>query len=609
MTGDATPSPSAAPNPLQIAAAETNSEPVASGLAARMSAWTRVLIIAMGALLVSEAYAMGREHLRGATAAYWVGQALILLPTAWTNLSRGADARSRVSTLVATAAAQSFLVWCYSPDQFRYPDELQHVLTAQNILNSHHLFGYNPYLSVSPGFPGLEIITTAIVQVTGLSLFHAGVIVVSLTHALVPVAVFLLFRDLTGSDRTAGIAAFVYSLAPHYSYFDTLFIYGAPAITFMVLVLNAAMSNARRNTNPLWMVVAFTPLVVTHHVSAVATIGILLAFAIVVGLSGATRRAVYLVVITVLMLDDLIGWAELHAASVFTYLLQPIESSFSGAFARSKGQEAVSVASPIPAWESPMGKLGAVVMLALVLGGIVLILRGRAGRLVKLFALLGLAYPVILGVRLLSSDGPELASRALSYAMLLVAFPVAIALERIVAARRALVRGAVATGAVLVLLVAAIVTGLPAAWERIPGRFIVASLESGVDQRVTAVGKWAAASWKGGQTVACDPSVCSFFAGYVGAVPFTGASSLYYKTTVAGLNRGLRAAAVDYIETDERWTQQLPATGAYFIPDVRDGEHTRPLAQSLLTKFDEDPLLDRVYDDGDIQVYFAGRTF
>ena len=57
----------------------------------------------------------------------------------------------------------TFLILAYySPDQFRFLDEFQHVQTAQTILTTHHLFHVNTSLPVSPQYPGLEIITSAV---------------------------------------------------------------------------------------------------------------------------------------------------------------------------------------------------------------------------------------------------------------------------------------------------------------------------------------------------------------------------------------------------------------------------------------------------------------
>lgn len=611
MTGDVSSVPPSSPLMLVY----PGNEPAATsrGESSPVDCWTLVLIIAFGAFLVAVAFALGRHHVTGATAPYWFGQALVLLPTAWANFSRSTDARAKVISLTATAAAQSLLTWCYSPDQFRYGDELQHVVTAENILATHHLFSANALLPVSSGFPGLEIATSALVQVTGLSLFHAGVIVVSLSHIALPIAVFLLFRELTRNDRLAGAAAFVYSLAPHYSYFNTLFLYSVPAITFLVLVLYAAISSWRRRTNPLWIVAAFTPLLITHHVSAIAAIAILFAFALVIFLSGNGRPGLFLAAITVLLADDLIAWAEIHSPSTFSYLWQPIVSSLSGGSPSTSVTIAGYAAQP-PIWEHYTGELAAVVMFLLILLGIRLTWKQSQERFPRLLALLGLVYGAILGLRLFSSDGPELATRALTYGMLLVAYPVAIAVTWLCTSRpsqRFLRRGfALIPFAVIpLLLVGAIVTGLPASWERIPGTFRVDGLESGMDERVAAVGQWAAASWTAGQRVACDTSVCAAFGAYALAVPSTTASPLYYVTTVKALNQGLRKLATDYIETDSRTTTQLPATGSYFPSDVEGNEHQSPLASSLLAKFDQDRLLERVYDDGDIRVYYAGRTW
>ncbi len=539
--------------------------------------WTLVLTIAVGTVLVTLAYYLGRHDVRGATAAYWFGQALILVPTALANISRSADTRARLGSLVATAAAQSFLTWAYSPDQFRAGDELLHVVTAQNLLATHHLYTQNLTLTVSPAFPGLEIVAVALVHLTGLSLFHAGVIVASACHIVVPIALFLFFLEVTGRTRLAGLAAFVYTLAPHYSYYDTLFVYGAPGTAFVVLALWAAARTWRRGANPIWIVVAFAPLVVTHHASAAAGLALLAAFAVTISLAGHPRRGLLLVLMMVLLADDFVGWIEIHAAYTFSYLWAPIQSSF--LHHGTASHAAIPSADAAPLWEHYMAELAALATTLLILGGIWRAWRFDRSRVPRFFSLLGLAYVGVLFIRLASADGTELAGRALSYAMVVVSLPVAIALAWLWDRARSARGRVLAVGAVAVLLLGQIVTGLPSARQRIPGH-------SPIDARVTSLSNWAAASWRRYRIAVCPTSVCKQMLSVYPEAQ-TPAYGAVYRMRALHANVYLHDLKISYVVTDAGTTRGS-------LPTIT---------------FDNDPMVDRVYDDGKVRVYYTGRTW
>jgi hypothetical protein len=570
-----------------------------------------VIVVALGGLVVAIAYALSRAGAPGAIALYWVGQALIVLPVALRVLSPSADARERMALLLAMAAVQSLLVWCYSPDQFRFPDELQHVRTAADILRTHHLFHPNSYLEVSPGFPGMEEITTALVLLTGMSLFHAGVLTASVVHLALPICLFLLYRELTNNARIAGIATLIYTTAPHYAYFNALFVYSAVALPFLVLTLRYAVRSYQRRKSALCIALPFVPMMYTHHLTAFVGLAFLAAVTIIVGLSpGGRSIGLRLACTTVgLALAPTILWTGRRSPSTFSYLEGPVRDVVSSVTHPGGSEHAQAIGYAAPHWESLVAMSAAGMTAVCVLGGIALVWRQEASRFARLVSILGLIYPALLVVRIVAPNGPELATRALTYGMLLAAFPAAVALIRLWPSPGSRFRTVCATAIVATLAVGAIVMGLPPSWERLPGRFRVAAFESGIDRNVTTAGKWAHDNWSPYQRVACDFSTCSMLAGYARATVSTAASPVYYATSMAVLDQRLRVLTSDYVAVDQRWTRQTPATGRYFFRDVLEGAHTRPLAASLLVKFDTNPRIDRLYDNGPIQLYDTRKVW
>lgn len=566
-----------------------------------------LLLVCAGALLVSLAYARGRSGAAGGTALFWAGQALLLLPVALRVLAPAAGLTERLLVLTGGAAAQAVVVLCYSPDQFRFPDELQHLRSAQDLLQSGHLFTPNPYLSVSPGFPGLEEVATALTRLTGLSLFHAGVVTVSLAHVVLPLAVYLFASELARDDRVAAVAAVIYGTAPHNGFFNTLFVYGALALPFFALTLRAVLRTARQG-RPWWALPPFAVLLCTHHLTALAALGIWAALLVALRLGGVPARRLWpLAGVLGAAAATAAGWTAWHAPSTFGYIAGPLADLVDLGGSTPTGARQPVVLTP-PLWETATTMAAAVVTTLLVLLGLVLLHRRAAPRSVLLAAGLGLAYPAVLVVRVAAAGGQELAGRGLTYVVLLVAVPAAVGLLALRDVRWApwwLLPGA----ATAVLLAATVTAGLPPSWERLPGRHLVAGFESGVDLAVSSLGPWAERSLPAGARVACDYSTCSMLGGYGRAELSTSASDVYYAETNSEADALIAALGLQYLVVDRRMTEQRPVTGVYFFRDTQEGRHTTALPQRLIAKFDHDPLLDRVYDNGAVRIYGTARTW
>lgn len=561
-------------------------------------------VMCVGALLICWSFSAGRSGQPGAGASYWLGQAVLVLPAVVRVLAPGTGHSERTALLVGLAILQSFIAWAYSPDQFRFPDELQHLRTVQDVLRTDHLYTSNSYLAVSPGFPGMEIATAALRDLTGMSVFHAGVVVVSLCHAILPVFVLGLVREVCGSSRTAAIAALVYATAPHNAYYNTLFVYGAVALPFFMLTIWAALRSRRPGCTALALLPPFVIAMVSHHLTVAMTLGALSACALVFALTpGLSSRAVRLLLVTILAASITVAWTATTARSTFAYLggpLQTLLSTLHGGSSRSVA--AVRPVAP-PPWESLTSMAAAGVTLLLVSAGVVAIWRSRADGVTRWFSVLGAGYPLVLAVRVFASGGAELASRGLTFGMLFAALPVAAALTWVWAARPRVGPGA-AILALTLMLAGSVTAGLPPWWERVPRGFVLGGYESGVDRSVQAVGEWAGRETPPGTRVLCDLSVCSVIASYARATASTSGSDIYYSSPERLAPR-LAELSLDYVLVDRRITQLLPVTGVYFFRDVQEGQHTTPVNPKLLAKFDTAAGLNRVYDNGFIQAYYT----
>ena len=136
------------------------------------------VISGIGVFLIALAYNAGRVASQWAEPLFWLGLLVLFLPIAVRLFSSKLARRERLGLLAVLAILFYFVKFLQYPLYFAYFDEFIHVRTSQDILATGHLFQPNPILSLSPFYPGLEIVTTAVSSFTGLSLFASGTILI-----------------------------------------------------------------------------------------------------------------------------------------------------------------------------------------------------------------------------------------------------------------------------------------------------------------------------------------------------------------------------------------------------------------------------------------------
>jgi hypothetical protein len=235
------------------------------------------LSAATGVLVASAADTAGRLGYASSSwtdRTYWLGQALILVPVAARLVGRRIlTAKSTVALIVVLTIAEYLLKICYSPAAFTFADELLHWRGTVNLVQTGKLFTVNYGLPIGPYYPGLEEVTSALVSVTGLPVFTAGLIVAGVAHLLFICLLYLLYKGVSRSYRLAGIAALIYSATPSISSFNSMFVYETLALTFLgFAVLAAWRATLQRSAGEQarWFalaVLAIMATMVTHHVT------------------------------------------------------------------------------------------------------------------------------------------------------------------------------------------------------------------------------------------------------------------------------------------------------------------------------------------------------
>ncbi|HKS98628.1 MAG TPA: hypothetical protein VJT31_03780, partial [Rugosimonospora sp.] len=571
-----------------------------------------------GVLVVALGYAAGRLGIPGGMVAYWVGQALVFVPVAWRVLSRRLGGSGEALTLVLGLAVNQYLLkWAYSPDQFRFADELQHWAATTNLLRTGHLFQVNHALPVSAYFPGLEEMGAAIASMTGLPVTAAGFLLAGVLHLLLVAILFMLVSRTGGSARLAALSCLVYATGLHYLFFDSMYGYQTAALPFLLLAVWAA-----RQTGWAVLVVGVVAVLVTtvsHHVSALILAGMLVALAVAeIVLRGRRRVATAVLAATAAL--AVAAWFWFAAHPVLSYLAIPVHGMTAAITRLLTGGEAASASasggSPLWSLAVQAASLLALLVLFLVAAWRAVRRRPRLRGPWRWCLLLGaLAFFAGSGLRFLGTQGPELAGRAATFTYLpmsIVAAGVLLDWRPRLSWRplawpplRRLAR--LVPGGLLVLsllLVAARVGGWPPAFELLPGRYLVSGYERGVDPLGVAAATWTRTALGTGNRVAADVNGYTLVSTYGGQDPVGEAAALY-DDEEWGLSDELvlQNYAVSYLWADSRITEQAPASGALFPVDPQAGRRTAPLAASKLSKVDQLSAADRVYDNGTIRIY------
>jgi hypothetical protein len=168
----------------------------------------------------------------------------------------------------------------------------------------------------------------------------------------------------------------------------------------------------------------------------------------------------------------------------------------------------------------------------------------------------------------------------------------------------------VLVGAVLasLLMVGARLGGWPPNYERLPGPFQVDAFERGVDPQGVAAAGWMRTYLGPGGRVGCDSIGCSLASTYGGQDPVGYASALFTDPTwTFNDEESLQELATTYLWVDIRLSEQLPVTGGYFASDPQAGKYKAPIPRQALTKFDDLPETDRMYDNGNVRIYNMGN--
>jgi hypothetical protein len=255
----------------------------------RLSDLTAAGVVAVGAALVIWAYRIApTAAIESYDPIFWAGMLLAYLAVAW----RAVSGHHAVFWLVLLGLFTVLPKFWMSANGPIYFDETAHFALLQNVVSSGQLLQHTPLLPIGTYYPGLQSAAAAIHELTGLPPWDSALTLIAVVHCLLPVQVYYLARALPVPYRWAAVAGLVYAANPSFVFFDAQFSYESVALLLMLTIVRLYVEAlaAERSGSPTWgqrlsasLLIAVTSfgLVVTHHLTSLAGIALLVAGALI----------------------------------------------------------------------------------------------------------------------------------------------------------------------------------------------------------------------------------------------------------------------------------------------------------------------------------------
>lgn len=587
---------------------------------------------ALGVSLVAIADAASRRGDPELGFLFWSGLLAIFVPTAYRVLSASSTPSERLLLVTMLGSTLYLVKVAAAPSGFTFIDEFIHLRTLQDILRTHQLFTFNPLLPASSVYPGLETATAEIVDMTRLSPFVAGLLVVGLARLLICSSFFFVIQRVTGSSRAAAVAALIYAGNPMFLFWSAYFSYenlGLPLAAFVVWWL-ARTRRARDAGTVVVAVLGVSAVTVTHHVAGFALAAILVGWwateRIIRGPEPSLRRlggiAAFSVVAT-------LAWMATIARPAIAYLWsENVYPGLSQTVALVQGQLAArtlfsSASRAAPLWERLAGFGGvAVLLLALPFGVYLAWKRHRVRPALLVAAGVAALYPLSLIPRF-APAGVAISGRSSEYLYAGLGCIVGMLAEAVITytprpragwpwskirmlTGRGRARAAV-TALMTLVFIGGVTVGTPFT-EILPEAANPVGYPSSVQPDVFVAAVWARTNLGSARTFAANAQDAPVLGSYGDQNPISESAAIpifFASTMDSAVVRAIRQAKVDYILVDLRMADGVPINPSYyFTPYEPHGSyHAHPLPSSYLTKFGTTSCDSLIYSAGPLQIY------
>ncbi len=582
------------------------------------------LAASAGVVLAALAAVGSRQGDGWARTAFWAAVVLIAAPIAVRACGSRASRAERIGLVAAFTVALYLVKVVYDPITFSFSDEYTHWRSTLDLLSTGHAFTFNPLLPVAGQYPGVPGLTAMLVQITGVPVPTAGLIVIGIARFVLMLSLFLTFESLSDSSRAASIACLVYAANPNFLYWDAQFSYESLALGLAFLALfivhHRAIASGGKAVS-LLAAAAIVAVVITHHISSYALAAALVlwcAFALALRRSRGDDGIYAPVGLALTAIVAAVLWAAIEAPRTWTYVTGIFSQAWRGVIqvlTRAGGTRALfaSGGTVPPVWEI-MLSYGATAVLLVALAWAIrpALRRYRTVPLGAVLLLLAVLYPVMLPLRLVSA-AQETSNRSSEYVFAGLGLVISTAVVSVLA-RRPGRRAPLLTAALTVLV---FLGGVAVSWqysEQLPVRALYRGVPDTVDFEASSAADWTRAALGPGNRFASDEIDTLALATYgqQRTLWFTDGASAWQIFLPARVTDqvvyAIRRSRVHYVLVQRRLSRGVPSDGVYYDKGEPGSANRRtPLPLSTVEKFDYAAGVNRVFDNGDIQVYDVHR--
>jgi hypothetical protein len=598
---------------------------------------TLCLTAATALLLVVAGHGAGRRGYDVAPLLFWSGVVLLVVPTslriAWPRVARG----ERLFLLIVLAEALFYYKVVYSPTSFIYHDEFLHWVLADDLLTARRLFLSNALLPIGPVYPALEILTTAIVDLTGLPLFVAGTLLLAVLKGTFVAGLFLFYERIAGSPRISAIACLVYMGCTTFALFESMFSYETLGVVLCMLTLAVEAASRDLDGGPRLKALGLIALLlgalaVTHHLSAVFAaiyFGALAGFEALRRGHLRTEARIAMGLTAVLAIAMPLLWMEASGNLLTSYLGPVVETGLKTLLGKIMG-EATPQSELLGAPAVPIGTrlitLLGVLLLSLGLATgffrslamaapnraregwrpvqAVLARRWRDSRIVFL-TILAFGFPVSVAFRL-THAGWEIGNRMGTFVFIAVGLVVAVGIIHFWQGQTPRGWRRIAPAAALATIVLGGIAS--SSFSPLHGPYRVAADQASVEPMGIETARWTR-EWLGaGNRFTSDRINRLLLASYgrqdvrVKIVEGVAPARVFENETLEPDEFwALVRSDIDFLLVDLRLSTAPPVLGFYFEP--WEAQQGKPISGAELLKFNDVKGITRIYDNGWIMIY------
>jgi hypothetical protein len=617
-----------------MSASLTDSSRLAAGPPTGMAAgatgspWTGpvVVLVALGVLGQSWLGAVARTSGSLSAPLWYLTLCLIFVPSAALIMSPRLGDRGRVWLTLYMALALLATRFVLYPNQFAYHDELINYRVLLTILSTHHLFHPNSLLPDTADYPGLQVATAGLHQLTGLSPHLSGMVVLFAVRVVMTLAIVRIIERITGSVPAGCLAAAIYATNPQYVFFNSQFSYQSVALP--LAFFGVYVVSVRREPGRLLSIVPGAAVVLavaaSHHLTSLALVLVLWVWYLA---TRVTRRPVPrllpLAVVSVLIVA---AWTWMARAVIVPYIGEITKNNVltiihlaTGGGGHAFFSDAAGDKNPL--WEEVVSLLS-VLLIACTLVPSLLLAVVRYRRLTAaalvLFAIAAI-YPAVPAGHLASVTA-EISDRAAGFVFVGLGFIVAAwwlrdepfhrhaRTSRFTVARRPWV---IIAGLTVCFVGGTVLSGPD--WIYGPGRYLVSADNRSVDQLALQAANWEGRYLTPDQRTYSDRVNGSLASVYGNENVLTPLANHIQEGSVSNLllspdrvpDQALACSIrLRYLIADQRLATSLPHLGIYVDNgEFQYGQRTSPPTPSTLTKFDDARDAQRLFDNGAIRVY------